>query len=220
VTTVSATDVRRVFLAAADAATALLADPRVAARWGGPSGCDGWRVGGVAAHLARAVTDVEHQLALAVGEDGPRARPADVTAGAYLAALPGLDDPASELSVAVRERSAATAAAAGAAGVLAQARSALAALRVRLPAEPADRVVAPMDLPMSLDEYLRTCLAEICVRAEDLALSLDVDLRRFPDDVVRGAVAVLVDTAVHRNGPAPAIRTHASWDRADALAPL
>jgi hypothetical protein len=218
VATALAIDVRRVLLQAAEAATALLADPRVAARWGLPSACDGWEVGGVAAHLAWAVTDVERRLALAVGEDGPGAGPAGVTAGAYLAALPALDDPRSELSAAGRTRSAATAATAGPHGVLAQARSALAALRTRLPAEPADRMVAPMDLPMSLDEYLRTCLVEICVRAEDLAQSLDADVPQLPDDAVRGAVDVLVDTAVHRHGPA--LRVHAGWDRRDASAPL
>jgi hypothetical protein len=213
VATALATDVRQVFLAAATAAVDLLADARVAARWGRAGGCDGWTVGGLAAHLARTVTQTEQCLAAAAGEDGPPARPAGTTAGDYYAALPELDDPASQLSAAQREHSTAAAVTAGPAGVLAQARSSLAALRTRLPAEPSARILATPGLPLALEEYLRTRLVEICVHVEDLALSLDGDVPDLPDDAVQGAVAVLVDTAVRRHGSKAARRALARRGR-------
>ncbi|MGF1661622.1 MAG: maleylpyruvate isomerase N-terminal domain-containing protein [Kineosporiaceae bacterium] len=212
------TDVRRLVLDAAAAATALLADPRVAVRWCHPSGCDGWSVGAVAAHLARALVDIEHRLSRASGRDGPSRSAEGVTAGAYCAALPRGGAAGSAGPDADRERSTATAAALGPSGVQAEARASLSALCARLPGEPAGRVLAPMGLTMSLDEYLRACLVEICVRAEDLALSLDGDVPPLPDDAVRGAVDVLVDSAVHRQ--VLILRPHAAWDRADVLSPL
>jgi hypothetical protein len=219
VTVVLAPDVRRVFLEAATAAVDLLADPRVAERWGDDSACSGWDVGGLAAHLARAVTQVEHYLAAADGAtSGAPATRDSLTAGAYYAALPGLDDPESELSAAVRRRSAA-AAAAGPHGVLDSARAALDTLRVRLPEEPAGRLVEALGMTLCLDEYLRTRLVEICVHVEDLALSIGTDVPALPDEAVRGAVDVLVDTAVHRHGLVPVLRALARRERdtVDAL---
>ena len=212
-------DVRHVFLEAATAAVDLLADPRVADRWDDESVCSGWDVGGLAAHLARAVTQVEHYLAAAdTGSAGtPSARGA-LTAGAYYAALPGLDDPESELSATVRRRSA-DAAAAGPHGVLDSARSSLVTLRTRLPAEPSGRVVEALGMTLCLDEYLRTRLVEVCVHVEDLALSIGSDVPDLSDEAVRGAVDVLVDTAVHRHGLTPVLRalSRRERDKVDAL---
>lgn len=213
--TSSAGVVRDAYLAAAAVAVDLLGHPAVEPAWTGTSVCAEWDVGGLAAHLSRAMTQVEYYL------DRPSV-PADpatlVRAGEYYAAFEGIDDPASNLSMAVRDRSAALAAR-GPAAVHEAAAASLAGLRARLPTVSPDSVVVALDIPMLVDEYLRTRMVEVCVHLEDLAMSLDLPVPELPAEAVRTAVDVLVDTAVTRHGAHAVLRALARRERdtVDAL---
>ena len=195
--------VRARYLAAARTAVELLAAPELEQRWDEASVLEEFGVADLAGHLALAGVLLVETL---LDEPDPRS-PEPITGGQYYARFEGSEDVGSDLNVAVRERSH-TVAVHGREQVLATASQALERLADRLVAEPADRQVASRGLALTLDEFLRTRCVELAVHVEDLELSVGLGpgltaadpVPDVPDDVVADAVAVLVETAIARNG--------------------
>jgi hypothetical protein len=201
---------RQDYLDAAEVAVSLLGDPAVAAAWAERSALPKLSVGGLAAHLARQITRVVEVL------DAP---------AATSPAIPVIDhfgrsewvgsDLESESNVGVRTRSEHDATA-GAAAVLANTTAALAELRRRLPAEPADRLVAPpwITWSLTLDDLLLTRMLEIAVHNDDLAVSVGVDTPPLPAAVTEPVLDLLHRLAVRRHGPLAMLRALSRAERA------
>lgn len=159
-------EIRRVFLDSATAALRLVEDPAVTERWAEPSALTAYTVGGLAAHLCRAVSTPLGYL-----DQDTTALPTVDAAGYFLRALGDHDPFDSDLHRSVRQRSD-DMAASGPIAVVDAARAALQALRGRLEVEPADRVVAVFGgSTMLLDDYLETRIVEVAVHSDDLAAS-------------------------------------------------
>lgn len=202
------TDLRASYLAAADVAVILLGSPAVAGSWTRESVLAGMSVGALAGHLARSVLQVEWFL------DGPIENGPLTTAVHYYARLEGTTVPDSPLNTGVRTRSEETALA-GAGVVVEQADSALGRLRPRLQQEPAQRRIAVLHRPgeeMLLDEYLQTRCVELAVHIEDLALSVDADVRA-PEAAVAVAAQVLFAAARQRHGDRQVLHALARRER-------
>lgn len=208
-------ETREIYLSAAAAAVAIVTDDATAACWSGDSVLPGMSVGVLASHLARSVLQVGWFLDGDITGEAPA-----VPASTYYARLSGTSDRDSALNTGVESRGAETAQR-GPVRVASEAQSALTALQVRLPAEPADRRVAVAHRPgeeLLLDEYLRTRLVEIAVHIEDLALSVGSDARA-PGAAVSMAAELLIDAARERHGDAAVVRalTRRERDEVDAL---
>jgi hypothetical protein len=204
--------VRPAFLAAAEAAQAVLALPHVRERWREPSALAEMSVGALAAHLVRAVTNVDRSLEApppAADQEGP------LSGAAYFS--PVTADLATEINSRVRTTSE-DEALLGPAAVAGQLTRALDRLRTRLPGEPEDRLLrARGGELLRLDEYLRTRLIELSTHIDDLCVSL-----RHPTPEIPGidiAIDTLVAVAVHRHGSLAVLRGLArrERDRVEAL---
>jgi hypothetical protein len=214
--------VRALYLATAGVAADLVEQPEVRDRWDGASVLEEMTVGDLAAHLGRSLLQVEMFL-----DAGDPAAPAPVPAEVYYAVLTGVDDLGSDLNVGVRSR-ARDVAVDGPDGVARRVRGCLERLVGRLRDEPVSRnVLAYGGHVMTLDEYLRTRLVELCVHVEDLVLSVgpapagdptgaDRDL---PDAAIAEAVTVLVGAARHRHGDGAVLRALTRRER-DAVGAL
>lgn len=217
-------EARAVFLEVVAALQPLLEAPELAARWEEESAVARFSVRGLAGHLLRATTSVEAYLDRpepGIGEEV-------LSAAAYYAAAlysdigdarltgPDLD---SHLHRAVRARGE-EAAAAGPAALAREWAEAAERLGTRLAAEAPDRRVRVFnDLVVRLDDYLATRLVEVCVHADDLAVSLRVDPPALPAAATGVAVATLVDLARLRHGDTAVLRALARRER-DAVAAL
>ena len=203
------TSVRTHYLAAADAALALIEHERTAELWQHPSVLEGLTVGALAAHLARSVLQVQWFL------DGEVTGNAHlVTAASYYARLEGTASRSSALNRGVELRSRETAAQ-GATALRKSARTTLDELRSRIPNEPRARRVAVAHRPgeeLLLDDYLRTRLVEIAVHTEDLALSLQVD-HAAPPEAIAAAAELLFEAARERHGDAAVLRAMSRRER-------
>jgi len=207
-------EVRDVYLEAAESAVQLLGRGDVARAWEDESVLVGMSVGALAGHLARSVLQVEWFL------DGQGMGAEPVSPVRYYARLEGTSTPGSSLNEGVRVRSEETAAL-GPAAVTQETAAALSRLRERLGAEPADRRVAVLHRPgeeMLLDGYLQTRCVELAVHIEDLALSVDSEVRA-PEAAVAVAVDVLVAAARERHGDRTVLHALARRERdlVDAL---
>jgi hypothetical protein len=204
-------DTREAFLRAAESVARLLRDPAVAERWDQPSALQGFTVGGLAAHLAAQVHD---QVSLALDAADPGAdRIGLLDHYARVAWTDG--DLDSEVNTGIRRKGEAQAEA-GAAGLTAKVEEALAALRERLPAEPADRVV---HLPwtgwsFSLDDLLITRMMEIAVHSDDLAVSCGIATPDLPPEVIEPVTDLLSRLALRRHGQAAVLRALSRAERA------
>lgn len=160
-------EVRSVFLETAAAVMRLVEDPAVTSRWEAPSALASYSVGGLAAHLCRAVSTPLGYL-----DQGQTDRSGEAdAAGYFVRALGGHDPVDSELHRSVRQRSD-DMAASGPIGVVDAARAALQSLMGRLDVEPADRVLVVFGgMSMLLDGYLETRIVELVIHADDLAAS-------------------------------------------------
>ena len=193
--------VRSSYVQAAEAALGAVGDGRVAERWAQPSALVGYTVGGLCAHLARAGCWVVEEY---LDGDEPAAGARLVTAAEYYAAAPS--DPADPGATAVRERGE-RAAAPGHAVVAERTRRVVGRLAGRLPTEPAGRRVAVVGgVPMALDEYLLTRLAELVVHGDDLAVSVGAPWSAPPPEVARLVAATALDVARVRHGDLAVLR--------------
>lgn len=207
-----AVTIKHDYLDAADVAVSLLADPAVAAGWGQPSALEKFSVGGLAAHLSRQITRVVDVL------EGP------APAGPPVAAIDHYGQSAwvsadldSDINVGIRTRSEQDAEA-GALAVLSGTADAVAELRRRLPAEPADRLVRPpwMGWALTLDDFLLTRMLEISVHCDDLAVSVGVASPPLPAAVTGPVLELLHRLAVRRHGATAVLRALSRAERAPA----
>jgi uncharacterized protein (TIGR03083 family) len=196
------------YLSAAGTVAGLLRVPELAARWDGPSALAGFRVGGLAGHLARGVFTVEKYLA-ADPPDGP---PTTDAAGYFLLATDA--DPDSATNRQIRARGEADAGA-GPDDLAGRYDAALARLAAALPGLDPDRPV-PMVAGnvLTLADCLVTRMVELLVHADDLAVSLGVEPPAFDDRPADLVVAALARGARRRHGTAPVLRALARRERA------
>ena len=144
----------------------LVKAPEVVRRWAEPSALEGWSVGGLAGHLARAFTTVIDYLEADPAPAGPA-----VNAAAYYAAAVDTNDLDSELHRGIRQRGEGMARE-GHASLVQLQETALARLRTILAEEPdSRRVRVHKGLVVSLDDYVITRLVELSVHIDDLAAS-------------------------------------------------
>jgi hypothetical protein len=201
---------RQLYLSAATAATTLLADPAVARSWEAPSALRKFRVSGLAGHLAGQITQVPAVL------DAPPPAASPVALLAHYRLSTWTDgDIDSALNAGIRD-SGEQAAAVGPAGVAERAGAALAALRRRLPDEPADRVIPLPWGPwaLTLDDYLATRLLELAVHCDDLAVSVGVETPALPEAAQQAVLDLLCRWAASRHGPTAVLRTLSRAERA------
>lgn len=207
---------RSTFIDTASAALRLLDDASVAAAWPAPSALPGMTVGGLAAHLARAVLTVQGYLAA----DAPAADAEVVDAAGYL--LTALPDTARDTDVNAQVLARAEAGGRdGADAVRQRAAAALADLRRDLPGAPSDRVLAVLGgTAIRLDDYLATRIVELVVHADDLVASVDgLGPPALPDAGETVAVQVLAEVARRRTSTAAMVATLARRERAPAQVP-
>lgn len=174
----------------------LIADPAVAHRWNDPSVLTGYRIGGLAAHLARAVETIP----LYIGADAPPSEATIVDAAGYYRAVLGDHDPIdSELHRAVRERGESRLEA-GHEALVAEVRAAAAWL-TECPASLDQPVSVLFGTAMRLGDYLDTRLIEMLVHGHDLATSVGLQAPDYPDEAWTIAAHVLSATTIARHGP-------------------
>lgn len=196
------------FLHAAECAEATVNRPEVAERWLEPSALDGHTVGGLAAHLARAVFTVQRYL------DAPMRDGDPIVAAGYLARVLGNADPVdSDLHRGVRER-ADEEAAAGHADLCERFAGARRHLAETLPDSDLRRPIAVFDgVVLTLEEYLRTRVVELVVHIDDVSVSVGIDPPDDLGDAFDIAAAVLAQVAVRRTGSWSTLRALARRER-------
>ncbi|NPC96576.1 maleylpyruvate isomerase N-terminal domain-containing protein [Nocardioides sp. zg-DK7169] len=182
-------------VAAAGRTAELIADPAVARGWGEDSVLPGYRVGGLAAHLARALETVRTYLAA----DAPAVDARLVDAVGYYRAVLGEHDPrSSDFHQAVRERGEARVAA-GHDTLVTEVRGAadwFAAEELDL-----DRPVSVLaGTAMRLGDYLDTRLVEMLVHGRDLAASVALPIPAYDEEAWRTVAQVLTRATAARHG--------------------
>ncbi|MEX1280055.1 MAG: maleylpyruvate isomerase N-terminal domain-containing protein [Acidimicrobiia bacterium] len=195
---------RIAFLAAARVVPVVVA--AVADHWDDPSALDGWTVGGLAGHFARAVGTVGAYLA----EDPPSGGTVLDPAGYFLAAR--LDDDDVRSGILARGDEMATA---GPQALVASMAETVDELTATIEATPDDRLLAVFGGSiLSLDDYLVTRLVELVVHHDDLAASVGEPLPPLPGEAVDLAVGTLVAMARRSYGDTAVVRTLARSERA------
>lgn len=206
------TPTREAFLAAADSAGALLRDPAVADAWESPSALPGFRVSGLAGHLAYQVVTVPVVLAEPLREEEPVTLLEHYARAAWVGAA--ADD---EVNHAIRVRGEHHAAN-GAGAVADQVAAITDFLRADLPAERRKRVVqlSQTQWPLRLDDFLVTRMMEIAVHSDDLAVSAGVATPPLPDAVLTPVLGLLSALALRRHGQPAVLRALSRAERAPA----
>jgi len=202
---------RAAYLDAARVAVALSESHDVRDRWDEPTVLPHLRVGALVAHLARSVLQPASYLDTdaVTNTDG-------IDAVGHYRSFTNLRDPRSEANTSTVERAVA-AAAAGHRAVVGAMPRALRSLEARLEAFPEDRVVTTFgDLPMTLDEYLRTRCVELSVHVDDLARSVGRS-DHVPEAAIRIAIDVVLDVAADRIGMIDVLRSLTGRTDSDVL---
>jgi hypothetical protein len=203
------------FLGAADAALGLLESAEVAAGWGAASACEGFTVGGLAAHLGWQVQSARW----AVESERPAAG-AEVTplAEHYARALwvgAGLDAP---VNVGIRD-SGEERAVAGVVEVARSTREARVVLAGAFGSLSPREVVAVPWVPgraMTVEDVLATRVLELLVHGDDLAVSVGVATPAASDAAYERVVGILAGISVRRHGGLAVVRGLARAERAPA----
>ncbi|MBW3650087.1 MAG: maleylpyruvate isomerase N-terminal domain-containing protein [Actinobacteria bacterium] len=200
-------DTRTTYLQTAAIAVNLLSRRELGDRWTQPSVLTELEVGELAAHLARAVLQVEWFL------DMPEPDPPVITAAEYFRPMVDSGDSSAQVNVGIRER-ARTTAAGGWARLYLDASKVQERLGERLQETPPERrVLAFAGRALLVDEYLKTRLVEMTIHIDDLARSLDVPAPALPEHATAVAIAVLVDTARARHGDQAVLHALARRER-------
>lgn len=189
--------IREIFLETAQVVVEMVELPAVTRRWNEPSALVGYTVGGLTAHLGRAVSTPLGYLDRQVAD-----RPADTDAADYFIEALGDHDPIeSDLHRSVRQRSD-DMAASGPLGVADATRDALQSLTAQLEVAPPDRVVVVFGgTAMRLDDYLETRIVEMAIHGDDLAASCpEVSSDAVPASAWAVAKRVASEVAARRVG--------------------
>lgn len=207
--------VRRTFLAAASVLLDVLERDDVVAAWDRPSALEGWTVGGLVGHTARAVLTARRYLGSAPPPPGTK----PVDAPGYLLAVLGDDDlaPDSPLATQIRARGDQEAAD-GVDALRGRLGEALDALTGAFGpgGEPPERLIEVLDgVAITLDDYLATRVVELVVHLDDVAASLPEDPGLvLPPPALQLATDVLVAVARGRRGDLGLLRVLARQERA------
>ncbi|MFG1604110.1 maleylpyruvate isomerase N-terminal domain-containing protein [Actinoplanes sp. NPDC049265] len=197
------------YLSAARAVSGLLHSPAVDVMWEQPSALTGFRVSGLAGHLARAVFTVEGYLAAP-----PPVAPELVTAEIYLSVIGALTDDDNRRIVDRGEADAGS----GPDDLRERYDAALGRLGMVLPTLPPSH---PMPMfggnVLPLRDCLVTRLVELLIHADDLAVSLNVATPAFADEATEPVLALLLGHAHRRHGTAALLR---AFTRAERAAPI
>lgn len=204
--------IRAAVLGAARAVAPLLADERVAARWTEPSALDGFTVGGLAGHLARALDTVERYLADAEPPDE------DVLDAVTYYRI-GRSRAGAANDAGIRQRGEA-AGSVGPVALAAEHESRIERVAAMLATVPPTRRVAVAGgaVHMLIDDYLPTRLVEIVVHGDDLAASVGAEPVAFDADAMASVIDVLVGIARDHHGDAAVIRAMTRRERDDVEA--
>lgn len=201
------------FLAASGVAVDLLESAEVAGRWADPSVCEGFTVGGLAAHLGWQVQSARWAV--------DSARPAD---GVVVTSLTGHYEQALWVGVAVEEpvnvgirdagEKRAQVGAAEMARLTRQAREELARSFGSL--GPLEVIAMPWieGRAMSAQDVLATRVLELLIHTDDLAVSVGVDTPRAPDSAYARVFGILTEVAARRHGPLALLRALSRAERA------
>jgi Mycothiol maleylpyruvate isomerase N-terminal domain len=201
------------FLAAADAAVGLLESGEVAKRWGEPSACEGFTVGGLAAHLGWQVQAARR----AVEAERPAAGAAVTGLTEHYARAVWIGTgPDSPTNVGIRERGERLAEAGAAENVrlTREAREFVAGRFASL--KPGEPVAVPLveDRVLTVEDLLTTRLLELVIHADDLAVSVGVPTPQAPDSAYARVFGLLTPLAVRRHGQLAVLRALSRSERA------
>ncbi|AEW98652.1 maleylpyruvate isomerase N-terminal domain-containing protein [Streptantibioticus cattleyicolor] len=205
-------EVRTDFLALARSAVALLREPAVAGAWHGPSALPGFRVAGLAGHLAYQVLVLPDALA------APEPREETVPLLEHYRRVrwigAALDE---EANVRIRNEGE-RAAADGPVALADRTARAVDTLQTALPRADDRAVRIPLwgAWSLGLDDMLTTRMMELAVHADDLAVSVGVPTPPLPAGAVDTVIALLSRLAVHRHGPTAVLRALGRAERAPA----
>lgn len=206
-------DPRPAFFEACELALGVVRSDAVAGAWDRPSALDGFTVGALASHLYSAIRLFESALAKPEAPDLRLATYTDFYSLNRVAEPSDLEDP---FQVAIRDD--ATRRSAAGAAVLAEKFSDLIArLRQVLEPMPLDRPVPVWRIEggaTSLTDYLLTRIVELLVHADDLAVSVGVDID-LPPHASSAAFDVFVELARARFGDRAVLRAFTRKERGD-----
>jgi uncharacterized protein (TIGR03083 family) len=201
------------FLSASGAALGLLESPEVAARWEEPSACEGFTVGGMAAHLGWQVQSAR----LAVEAPRPEAGAAvtDLTGHYGQAAWLGADLDA-PVNAGIRDagQERAQSGPAEQARLTREAREALGKAFVAL--DPQEVIAVPWiaGRAMTAHDVLATRVLELVIHTDDLAVSVGVPTPLASDAAYERVVGILAGVSMRRFGPLPLLRALSRAERA------
>ncbi len=191
-------DIRGLFVETASRVIGFVEQESVAALWSEQSSLVGYSIGGLAAHLCRAIVTVDGYLTEGMRKTTPNSTlsPAEY----FLSALGDHDPIDSDHHHGIRQRSA-DMAASGVGDVVDAARDAIGRLSVSLPVAGTPFVVSVFGgLEMDLDDYLRTRLVELCVHSDDLQVAVGGVTVELSDEAWAVTRGVLSDLAAMRLG--------------------
>jgi hypothetical protein len=202
--------IRELYLTAAEGAATLLAAPEVAGAWDTPSALAKLSVQGLAGHLAGQVFIVPAMLAEPI--------PAEplISINEYYAQVSwigsDIDDPFNERIRVSGEQDAAG----GAAALAAEVDACVQELRRALPAAPARPVRRPNwgSWSISFDDFVTSRLLEIILHSDDLAYSVGIATPDFPAQAVETVVDLLSRIALRRHGTINVLRALSRTERA------
>ncbi|GIE31124.1 hypothetical protein Ait01nite_041690 [Actinoplanes italicus] len=208
--------VRRDYLDLAAGVVTLLAEPAVERSWTSDSALRGFRVCGLAGHLASQVTVV----AAVLDAEPPGAAPISLL-DHYARSTWTDGDIGSDLNTGIR-LAGEQAAAVGLPALRAQVEEALTSLRRRLAEQPAGRVVVLPFGPwaLTLDDFLATRMLEIAVHSDDLAVSVGVETPALPPRAEQTVLELLCRWSAARHGGTAVLRALSRSERATGIAAL
>ncbi|MBB5938148.1 maleylpyruvate isomerase N-terminal domain-containing protein [Streptomyces zagrosensis] len=204
------TPLRGDFLATARMGAGLLREPAVAARWDEPSALPEFSVAGLAGHLAYQVLAVPEILAQPVPQEPVVPLLEHYARVEWIGA--GVDE---EINVRIR-RGGEQAAAGGAEALAGRMDVAVGELGASL-ASVANR---PVRIPLwgswslALDDLLVTRMMELAVHADDLAVSVEIEVPALPPRVAETVIDLLSRLAVRRHGVTGVLRALSRAERA------
>ena len=200
-----AIDRRRAFIEAATLTASVIGTPEVAARWTAPSALAELSVGGLAGHAYLAARIVWRSL----DEPDPTGLPVgSPSAGGLVSMRVNCDSDLMRDDHRRVRTDGEYVARRGAAAVAEKFQVLTARLRVRLPIEPADRLVrAPSgNVAYRLDDWVANRTVEMLVHADDVAVSAGLDPVVLPADAAQLAIETLVDLSRQREGDLTVLR--------------
>jgi uncharacterized protein (TIGR03083 family) len=206
-------DLTDAFFRACHLALEVVGSEAVAERWASESALEGFSVGALAAHLYSAIRLFESAL------EKPEAANPQVENLTTFYGLNRVASPAQlqdEFNVAIRAH-AAQLAEQGPAALAGKFEALVTRLGPVLAGLPMTRLVPVWRIEggaTSLSDYLRTRVVELAVHADDLAISVGMDIV-IPEDVASVTFAVFLDLARARSGDVAVLRTFARRERGD-----